>query len=133
MYIAEKQIDGYFFGIRPIEAEEGLHLLVDLAKTIGPAFADDPGVAARELATSLNAGKVVEIVQTLSKYTDFDPEGGGQPRALRPVWKTEFSGQKIALLVKWLGFAIQANFANLPEAFAELGLDFGGAPTTSVE
>lgn len=129
--LREKVIGDHTFEVRMLDPDTALELFVDLFAMFGPSLAalfeaadedEDEGEgkedraiaqAVQMLVTNLSKAKLKNAVAVLSKVSFID----GAP--LAATYKVHFAG-KLGLMVRWLAYALQVQFADFQDAFASI-------------
>lgn len=129
--IKSKEIEGVLYEVHQLGASEGLSILMDLVKLLGPALGPvlesgalesvNLGLAVRTLCESLDKAKVKTIVDAMARSTT--AVGVGR---LDGAFEAHFAG-RMGLLLKWLSFAVGAQYDDFFGSLADAVKSVGGA------
>lgn len=132
----EREIDGFRYLVQQLPAGQGMKLLMDVGKVLGPALAALTGgestsvesfldrdlsklrldVVAKALFDDMDSDFVLSIINRLggSSWVFIADEGGGTPRKKQltgPVFDVHFQGRLMAML-KWAKFSLEVQFGD---------------------
>ena len=115
----EKIINGLKFKVTQLGFADGMQLLTTLGRIVGPALSsgskDNPMAMIGEIVQKLTFEEVANITEKLSKTTRIERDPGRWP-VLEP--EVDLAGN-YDLTLRWLGFALEANYSDF---FGEGGL-----------